>query len=48
MLLSHDIPIFTVQQLMGHSDVSTTEIYADLLNKTKSKALKKLPVFTGR
>lgn len=48
MLLTHDIPIFTVQKLMCHSDVSTTEIYADLLNKTKSKALKKLPVFSRR
>lgn len=48
MLLSHDVPIFTVQRLMGHTEISTTETYADLLNKTKSKALKKLPVFTGR
>lgn len=46
MLLSHDIPIFTVQQLMGHSDVRTTEVYADLLNRTKSKAVRKLPVFS--
>lgn len=48
MLLSHDIPIFTVQQLMGHSDVRTTEVYADLLNKTRSKAVRKLPVFSER
>lgn len=44
MLLSHDVPIFTVQKLMCHSDIRSTNVYADILNKTKSKAVKKLPV----
>lgn len=48
LLLTNDVPIYTVQQLMCHSDISTTNVYADLLNKTKSKALKKLPVFSER
>ena len=48
LLLTNDVPIYTVQQLMCHSDISTTNVYADLLNKTKSKALKKLPVFSRR
>lgn len=48
LLLTNDVPIYTVQQLMCHSDISTTNVYADLLNKTKSKALRKLPVFSER
>ena len=43
MLLTHDVPIFTVQKLMCHTDIRSTNIYADLLNKTKSKAVSKLP-----
>ena len=46
LLLTNDVPIYTVQQLMCHSDISTTEVYADLLNKTKYKAVRKLPVFS--
>ena len=44
-LLTKEVPIFTVQQLMCHSDINTTKVYADLLNKTKAKALRKLPQF---
>ena len=46
LLLTKDVPIFTVQQLMCHSDIGSTKVYADLLNRTKAKALKKLPVFS--
>ncbi len=28
---------------MCHSDINTTKVYADLLNKTKSKAVRKMP-----
>ena len=45
LLLTKDVPIYTVQQLMCHSDIESTKIYADLLHKTKSKALKKMPTF---
>ena len=44
LLLTKEVPIYTVQQLMCHSDIGTTKVYADLLNKTKAKALKKMPV----
>ena len=44
LLLTKDVPIYTVQQLMCHSDIESTSVYADLLNKTKAKAVKKLPV----
>ena len=43
LLLTNDVPIYTVQRLMCHSDIGTTNVYADLLSKTKAKAVKKLP-----
>lgn len=46
LLLTKDVPIYTVQQLMCHSDIGSTNVYADLLNKTKAKALRKLPSLT--
>lgn len=44
LLLSKEVPIYTVQKLMCHSDIRTTNIYADILNKTKTKAVKKIPI----
>ena len=46
LLLTKDVPIYTVQQLMCHSDIGSTKVYADLLNKNKLKAVRKLPTFT--
>ena len=46
LLLTKEVPIYTVQQLMCHSDIGSTKVYADLLNKTKEKAVRKLPTFT--
>ena len=43
LLLTKDVPIYTVQQLMCHSDINATKVYADILSKTKAKALKKIP-----
>lgn len=43
LLLTKEVPIYTVQQLMGHSDIETTKVYADLHNKTMAKAVRKLP-----
>lgn len=48
LLLTKGVPIYTVQRLMGHSDIATTNIYADLLNRTKAKAVCKLPAIPGR
>ena len=45
LLLTKEVPIYTVQQLMCHSDIGSTNIYADLLNKTKAKAVKRIPAF---
>ncbi len=46
LLLTKDVPIYTVQQLMCHSDIGSTKVYADLLNNNKVKAVRKLPTFT--
>jgi site-specific recombinase XerD len=46
LLLTKEVPIYTVQQLMCHSDIGSTKVYADLLNKTKLKAVRKLPTLT--
>jgi site-specific recombinase XerD len=43
LLLTKDVPIYTVQQLMCHSDINTTKTYADILNRTKAKAVKRMP-----
>lgn len=47
LLLTKDVPIYTVQQLMCHYDIGTTKVYADLLNKTKAKAVRKLQGVAG-
>lgn len=47
LLLTKDVPIYTVQQLMCHSDIDTTKVYADILNKTKAKAVRRLPTITN-
>ena len=47
LLLTKDVPIYTVQQLMCHSDINATKVYADLMNKTKAKAVRKLPIITS-
>lgn len=47
LLLTKEVPIYTVQQLMCHSDIESTNIYADLLNRTKTKAVRKLPIITA-
>lgn len=46
LLLTKDVPIYTVQKLMCHSDIASTAVYADLLNRTKAKAVRKLPTLT--
>ena len=43
LLLTKDVPIYTVQRLMCHSDIGTTNGYADLTNKSKAKAVRRMP-----
>ncbi|MBD5357009.1 MAG: site-specific integrase [Bacteroides sp.] len=43
MLLTLDVNIHTVQKLLGHKSLATTEIYAKLLDKNKQEAVGKIP-----
>ena len=42
MLLTKGVDLKTVQDLMGHSDITITQIYLHVLPKTKSDAVNKL------
>ena len=36
---------YTASLGRGHSDIGSTKVYADLLNKTNARAVKKMPAF---
>ena len=42
--LTSGIDIYTVSKLLGHTDISTTEIYAKIIDEKKRKEILKLPV----
>jgi integrase len=42
LLLNKGVDIYTVKELLQHSNISTTEIYAKLLDKAKDEAIDKL------
>lgn len=48
LLLTNEVPIYTVQRLMCHSDIGTTKVYADLPGRTKAKAVRRLPTIMAR
>jgi len=39
LMLSNDIPIYTVSKILGHSSVATTEIYSRLTAESKKNAM---------
>lgn len=42
--LTSGIDIYTVSKLLGHTDISTTEIYAKIVDEKKRREIMKLPV----
>jgi integrase len=44
LLISNDVDIYTTSKLLGHKKVSTTQIYANLIDKKKVEGINKLPV----
>ncbi len=43
ILLSNGVDIYTTSKLLGHSSVSMTEIYSNLVNENKVKAINSIP-----
>ncbi len=45
MALNSGMDIYTLSKILGHKNLSTTEIYAKLIDKKKDEAIDKLPGF---
>ena len=43
MMLDLGVDIYTVSKLLGHKEISTTQIYAKVLDKNKQAAVDKIP-----
>ena len=43
MMLDLGVDLYTVSKLLGHRDISTTQIYAKVLDKNKQAAVAKIP-----
>lgn len=44
LLLTQDVPIKVIQELLGHSEIETTLIYAKLVDKKKNEAVNRLDI----
>ena len=43
MLLTYNADIYTVSQLLGHSELKTTQVYAKIIDKKKEEAINLIP-----
>lgn len=43
MMINNDIDLYTVKELLGHTEIHTTQIYAKILDKKKRDAIAKMP-----
>ena len=49
MMLDLGVDLYTVSKLLGHRDISTTQVYAKILDKNKRAAVAKIPpIFTKK
>lgn len=42
-LLNNGVDIFTVQKLLGHKNIKSTQVYTKIIDKTKTDAVNKIP-----
>jgi integrase/recombinase XerD len=42
-LLSNGVDIYTVSRLLGHTEVKTTQVYANIIDSVKTDAMHKIP-----
>lgn len=45
MMITQEVDIYTVSKLLGHKEISTTQIYAKVIDKKKQEAVEKIPEF---
>jgi len=51
LALTSGIDLYTVSKLLSHKNISTTQIYAKIIDEKKKEAIEKLPnidVITGK
>ncbi|MBY0419936.1 MAG: tyrosine-type recombinase/integrase, partial [Pararheinheimera sp.] len=42
-MLTYGIDIYTVSKLLGHSELKTTQVYADIIESKRTEAMNSLP-----
>lgn len=46
MMITLGADLYTVSKLLGHTNIQTTQIYAKIVDETKSKAIDLIPDLT--